>query len=63
MQIQGIVNPPANLSVNDGLSPVVLQGKTAELLVGALHAKYYSQAYRGVAFLGSTAGGDRRARS
>jgi hypothetical protein len=57
MQIQGIVNAPANQSVTDGLSPVALMGKAAELLTAELHAKYYSQAYRGVAFLGSTAGG------
>jgi hypothetical protein len=57
MQIQGIVNPPANLSVSDGLSPVALMGKAAELMVAELHAKYYTQAYRGVAFLGVTAPG------
>jgi len=56
MQIQGIVNPPGNQSVNDGLQPIALMGKAAELLVAELHAKYYTQAYRGTSYIGSTAG-------
>jgi hypothetical protein len=57
MQLQGIVNAPSNNSVNDGSSPVALQGKAAELLDANLHAKYYTQAYRNNAFIGSTAAG------
>jgi hypothetical protein len=56
MQIQGIVNPPANASVNDGLQPIALMGKAAELIVAELHAKYYTTAYRGTGYIGSAAG-------
>lgn len=56
MQISGIVNPPANQSVSDGSQPIALMGKSAELLAAQLHSRYYTQAYRGVAFTGSTAG-------
>lgn len=56
MQVSGIVNAPANASVTDGLQPIALMGKSAELLVAELHAKYYTQAYRGISYIGSTAG-------
>src|SRR5262249_39831162 len=55
--LQGITNPPANTSNADGSNPVALMGKAAELMVAELHAKYYTQSYRGVSYLGSTAGG------
>ena len=55
MQLQGLVAAPSNVSVNDGLSPVALQGKQAELIVAELHGKYYTQAYRNNLFNGSTA--------
>ncbi len=55
MQISGIVNPPANQSITDGSQPIVLMGKSAELLVAELHGKYYTQAYRGTAYIGTTA--------
>ena len=57
MQIQGIVNPPGNQSVNDGLSPIVLAGKAGEILDANLHPPFYTQAYRNNAFIGSTAAG------
>lgn len=55
MQVQGLVGAPANQSLADGLSPVALQGKAAELIVAELHGKYYTQAYRNNLFNGSTA--------
>lgn len=55
MQIQGIVNAPANASLGDGLQPIALMGKAAELIVAELHGKYYTQAYRNNLFNGSTA--------
>lgn len=55
MQIQGIVNAPANQSLNDASQPIALMGKAAELIVAELHGKYYTQAYRNNLFLGSTA--------
>lgn len=56
MQLQGIVNAPPNASIADGLSPIALMGKSAEMLVAELHGKYYTQSYRGNAYIGSTAG-------
>ena len=56
MQISGIVNPPGNASLGDTAQPIALMGKAAELLVAELHAKYYTQAYRGTAYIGTTAG-------
>lgn len=56
MQIQGIVQAPANASLGDGLQPIALMGKAAELMVAELHAKYYTQAYRGTSYIGTTAG-------
>ena len=57
MQVQGIVNPPSANSINDGLQPVALMGKAAEILAAELHPKYYTQAYRQNAFIGATAAG------
>lgn len=54
MQIQGIVNPPSNASIADGLQPVALAGKAAELLVAELHGKWWTAAYRGRVYIGST---------
>ena len=56
MQVSGIVNAPANASIADGSQPIALMGKSAELIVAELHGKYYTQAYRGNSFLGSTVG-------
>lgn len=56
MQISGIVNPAANQSLSDGSQPIALMGKSAELMVAELHGKYYTTAYRGTSYLGSTAG-------
>ena len=55
MQLQGYVGAPSNTSAADGTSPIVLQGKQAELIVAELHGKYYTQAYRNNLFNGSTA--------
>jgi len=55
MPMQGIVNPPSTTSNPDGSNPVALMGKAAELIVAELHKPYYTQAYRGVSFLGVTA--------
>ncbi len=57
MQIQGIVNAPSNTSNADLAQPVILAGKQAELIDANLHAKYYTQAYRNNAYIGSTAAG------
>lgn len=55
MQLSGIVNAPANASISDGSQPIWLMGKAAEGLIAALHAKYYTQAYRGTSYIGTTA--------
>ena len=55
MIIQGKVNAPTNVSGTDGVSYDVLQGKSQELIVSALHGKYFTQAYRGNVFIGTTA--------
>lgn len=55
MPIQGIVNAPSNTSNADGANPYALMGKAAELIVAELHGKFYTQAYRGNLFIGSTA--------
>lgn len=55
--VQGIVNGPANSSNADGSNPIALMGKAAELMVAELHGKYYTQSYRGNAFIGNTASG------
>lgn len=51
----GLVNAPSNTSTADGTNQPFLQGKQNELIVSALHGKYYTQAYRGNLFWGSTA--------
>ncbi len=55
MLIQGVTQAPTNVSGTDGNNYTVLQGKQAELVVAELHGKYYTQAYRGSVFWGSTA--------
>src|SRR5437870_7298434 len=51
----GLVQAPTNVSATDGNNYVFLQGKQAEAIVSELHGKYYTQAYRGNVFWGSTA--------
>ncbi len=44
-------------SAQDGSSAPMLGGKALEGIVAELHGKYYTQNYRGFAFIGSTAAG------
>lgn len=53
MQVQGIVNPPGT-SAADGTQPIQLFGKSAEAVVTELHGKWYTAAYRGKLFIGTT---------
>ncbi len=55
--IQGVVGAPSNTSAADGTNQNMLQGKAGEGVVAELHGKYYTQAYRNNAFIGSTAAG------
>jgi hypothetical protein len=55
--MQGIVGGPSSTSNADTSNPVALMGKAAELMVAELHGKYYTQSYRGNAFIGNTASG------
>ncbi len=47
---------PSNTSNADGTPVAMLGGKQAEGIVAELHGKYYTQAYRGNSYIGSTAG-------
>ena len=49
------VGPPSTNSNADNSTPDQLGGKAGEAVVAALHGKYYTQAYRGNVFVGSTA--------
>jgi hypothetical protein len=51
----GLVNPPSNVSASDGTNLPALQGKQGDQIVSELHGKYYTQAYRGNVYWGSTA--------
>src|ERR1700693_2275876 len=46
----GLVGPPSNTSVADGLNAPILQGKAGEQLYADLHGKWYTAAYRGRVF-------------
>jgi hypothetical protein len=52
---QGLVNGVGNNSATDGNNYPILQGKSLEQVVTELHGKYYTQAYRGNVYIGSTA--------
>ncbi len=47
---------PSTTSNADGTPVAMLGGKQAEGIVAELHGKYYTQAYRGNSYIGSTAG-------
>jgi hypothetical protein len=51
----GLVQAPSNISLADGTNNAVLQGKQGDQIVSELHGKYYTQAYRGNVYWGSTA--------
>lgn len=51
----GAVGAPSNISATDGSNLPALQGKAGEFMVSELHGKYYTQAYRGNVYWGSTA--------
>lgn len=55
--IYGQVGAPGNTSLGDGTNNPALQGKAAELIVAELHGKYYTNAYRGTAYIGSAGAG------
>lgn len=46
---------PSNSSIPDGGTSTALAGKQGEQIVTELHGKWYTQAYRGNVFIGSTA--------
>ena len=52
MIIEGIVNPPSNISFSDGDDVRILAGKTADLLTSGLHGTHYTLTYRGFMFHG-----------
>jgi hypothetical protein len=54
MILKGQVGAPPNQSATDGNNYPFLQGKAAEMVVAELHGKYYTQAYRGNVFVGTT---------
>jgi hypothetical protein len=51
----GQVQAPSNTSAADTSNTPILQGKQGELVATQLHGKYYTQAYRGNLFIGSSA--------
>lgn len=53
--IYGAVGAPSTTSAADGSNQPLLQGKAAEAIVAELHGKWYTNAYRGNVFIGSTA--------
>jgi hypothetical protein len=55
LPLTGVVGAPSNVSLADGLSIPLLQGKQAELVATELHGKYYTQAYRANAYYASVA--------
>lgn len=55
-QVTGIIAAPSNTSQTDGTTTqAFLQGKQGELLDAKLHGDFYTQAYRGNLFFGTTA--------
>lgn len=52
---QVTVYNPSNTSSADGSTLTALAGKAGEQIVTELHGKWYTQAYRGNVFIGSTA--------
>lgn len=50
----GQVGPASNTSATDGSNQPALQGKAAEQVVTELHGKWYTSAYRGRVFYGSS---------
>jgi hypothetical protein len=55
LPLTGTVGAPSNVSLADGVSVPLLQGKGGELVATELHGKYYTQAYRGNAYYASVA--------
>lgn len=53
--IYGAVGAPSSTSAADGSNQPFLQGKAGELIAAELHGKWYTNAYRGNVFIGSTA--------
>jgi hypothetical protein len=53
----GQVQAPSNISASDGTNQPWLQGKQNEGIIADLHGKYYTQSYRGNAYIGSSAAG------
>lgn len=50
----GTVGAPSNASAADTTNLPILQGKSGEAIVGELHGKWYTSAYRNRVFVGST---------
>lgn len=50
----GAVGAPSNTSAADSSNQPILQGKSGEFVDSALHGKYYTSAYRGKLFIGTT---------
>jgi hypothetical protein len=50
----GLVNPPSNTSASDASNQPILQGKSGEQIYADLHGKWYTSAYRGRVFYGSS---------
>ena len=54
MQVSGIVGAPSTASLADSAQPIALAGKAGEMMTAELHAPFYTWAYRGWGFIGST---------
>lgn len=51
----GLVQAPSNISAPDGSNAAILQGKAGEQIYADIHGKWYTAAYRGRVFEGTTA--------